>query len=236
MEIRDYMEQKIFLELRNLSKVYTDGLNEKRIVLNQINHCFYDNQIIAIIGKSGSGKSTLLNLISGIDSISEGSIVLFGKDLSKLSDYELTTLRRNEIGFIFQFFNLLPTLSVWENVCLPLELKNCTSKDDYQRAEYFLNEISMLDRKHEFPDKLSGGEQQRVAIARALVHQPSLILADEPTGNLDEVNANLVMKLLTKLSRENHKNMILVTHSMEAAKYADHVFRLVNGTFVPFSE
>jgi len=230
----DLMEQrKKFLELRNLSKVFIDGVNQKRIVLNQINQRFYEGEIIAIIGKSGSGKSTLLNLVSGIDSISSGSIFLFDKDISKLSDYELTSLRRNEIGFIFQFFNLLPTLSVWENVCLPLELKNCTSKKDYDRAEFFLNEISMYDRRQEFPDKLSGGEQQRVAIARALVHQPSLILADEPTGNLDDFNANHVMNLLTRLSRENHYNMILVTHSPEAAKFADRVFRLLNGVLVP---
>jgi putative ABC transport system ATP-binding protein len=222
-----------FLEFRNLSKVFIDGVNQKRIVLNQINQSFYEGEIIAIIGKSGSGKSTLLNLISGIDSISSGSILLFDKDISKLGDYELTTIRRNEIGFIFQFFNLIPTLSVWENVCLPLELKNCTARQDYARAEFFLNEISMYDRRHEFPDKLSGGEQQRVAIARALVHQPSLILADEPTGNLDDINANLVMNLLTRLSRENHNNMILVTHSQEAAKFADRVFRLFNGVLVP---
>lgn len=233
----DIMEQrKNFLELSNLSKVFIDGVNQKRIVLNQINQSFYEGEIIAIIGKSGSGKSTLLNLISGIDSISSGSILLFDKDISKLGDYELTTIRRNEIGFIFQFFNLLPTLSVWENVCLPLELKNCTSRQDYARAEFFLNEISMYDRRHEFPDKLSGGEQQRVAIARALVHQPSLILADEPTGNLDDINANLVMNLLTRLSRENHNNMILVTHSQEAAKFADRVFRLINGVLVPNSD
>jgi putative ABC transport system ATP-binding protein len=125
---------------------------------------------------------------------------------------------------------------VWENVCLPLELKNCTFRQDYERAEFFLNEISMYDRRNEFPDKLSGGEQQRVAIARALVHQPSLILADEPTGNLDDSNANHVMNLLTKLSRENHNNMILVTHSQEAAKFADRVFRLLNGVLVPNTE
>jgi putative ABC transport system ATP-binding protein len=233
----EFMEQrKKFLELKNLSKVFIDGVNQKRIVLNQINQSFYEGEIIAIIGKSGSGKSTLLNLISGIDSISTGSIFLFDRDISKLSDHELTTLRRNEIGFIFQFFNLLPTLSVWENVCLPLELKNCTFRQDYERAEFFLNEISMYDRRNEFPDKLSGGEQQRVAIARALVHQPSLILADEPTGNLDDSNANHVMNLLTKLSRENHNNMILVTHSQEAAKFADRVFRLLNGVLVPNTE
>lgn len=232
----EFMEQKkLFLELKNLSKIYIDGVNQERKVLNQVNQSFFEGEIVAIIGKSGSGKSTLLNLISGIDSISQGSILLYGNDISQMGDHELTTLRRNEIGFIFQFFNLLPTLSVWENICLPLELKNRTTRQDFERAEYFLQEVAMFDRRNEFPDRLSGGEQQRVAIARALVHQPSLILADEPTGNLDDNNASLVMNLLSKLSRENHNNMILVTHSMEAAKFADRVLSLSNSKLLPFT-
>jgi len=232
----DMEKKETYLELRNLSKEYLDGASQNRIILNQVNQCFYEGEITAIVGKSGCGKSTLLNLISGIDSISSGSIFLYGNDISKMGDRELTTLRRNEIGFIFQFFNLLPTLSVWENVCLPLELKFRSSNQDFSRAAFFLNEVAMYDRKNEFPDKLSGGEQQRVAIARALVHRPSLILADEPTGNLDEKNANHIMNLLAKLAKDNQNNLILVTHSREAAKFADRVLTLSNGTLVPFFE
>ncbi|PKN24898.1 MAG: ABC transporter ATP-binding protein [Deltaproteobacteria bacterium HGW-Deltaproteobacteria-22] len=229
-------KKKIYLELRDLSKIYIDGVSQNRVILDNVNQSFLEGEITSIVGKSGSGKSTLLNLISGIDSITNGSIFLYGKDISKMADRELTTLRRNEIGFIFQFFNLLPTLSVWENVCLPLELKYRSSRQDFSRAEFFLKEVDMYDRKNEFPDKLSGGEQQRVAIARALVHQPSLILADEPTGNLDEKNANLIMNLLAKLAKDNQNNLILVTHSREAAKFSDRILTLTNGLLVPFVE
>ncbi|HSM24325.1 MAG TPA: ABC transporter ATP-binding protein, partial [Anaerolineaceae bacterium] len=189
-------------------------------------------KIVAIIGKSGSGKSTLLNLVSGIDSVSSGTIHFNGYDVTLMNDRQLTELRRNEIGFIFQFFNLLPSLTVWENLVLPLELKNMVSKDDFDRARLLLSEVGMLDRKDDFPDKLSGGEQQRVAIARAIVHNPEIILADEPTGNLDQRNGKIVMEMLSKLVKENKRNMILVTHSRDAAKFAQQIYSLVDGKLV----
>jgi putative ABC transport system ATP-binding protein len=225
------MENK-FLKLENVSKIYFDGANNQRKVLDQISISFDSGQIIAILGKSGSGKSTLLNLISGIDSVSSGSIQFNGHSISSSSERYLTEIRRNNIGFIFQFFNLLPSLTVWENVILPLELKNLVSKDDLLRAEHLLTEVGMFDRRNDFPDKLSGGEQQRVAIARAIVHLPDLILADEPTGNLDDKNGKMVMRLLSKLVKENQKNMILVTHSREAAKFADQVFSIIDGKII----
>lgn len=224
--------EKIFLELENVSKIYIDGSNNQRKVLDQVSISFENGQIIAILGKSGSGKSTLLNLISGIDSVSSGSIRFNGHSISASSERNLTEIRRNSIGFIFQFFNLLPSLTVWENVILPLELKNMLTKDDFLRAEFLLSEVGMLDRRNDFPDKLSGGEQQRVAIARAIVHKPDLILADEPTGNLDDKNGKIVMELLSRLVKENQRNMILVTHSREAAKFADQVFSIIDGTLV----
>ncbi len=224
--------EKIFLEFKSLSKSYLDGARQKRVVLDNIDERFFEGEIIGIVGKSGSGKSTLLNLISGIDQVTSGDIELYGKNTTGMDERQLTTLRRNQIGFIFQFFNLLPTLTVWENVCLPLELKNMLTPQDYQRAESFLSEVGMVDRKNEFPDKLSGGEQQRVAIARALVHNPSLILADEPTGNLDEQNAGIIMQLLIRLTKENGNNMIFVTHSKDASMYADRVFTIMNGKLV----
>lgn len=205
------------------------------MVLNAVNERFYANEIIAIVGKSGSGKSTILNLISGIDQVTSGAIELYGADITRLNEHGLTSLRRNQIGFIFQFYNLLPTLTVWENVILPLELNQMTTPADTERARHFLQEVDMLDRKNEFPDRLSGGEQQRVAIARALVHQPKIILADEPTGNLDEQNAQKIMSLLTHLTREHHNNMIFVTHSKDAAVFADRVFTIGNGKLLPFT-
>ena len=224
--------EKIFLQLENVSKTYIDGSNNQRNVLDQVSISFENGQIIAILGKSGSGKSTLLNLISGIDSVTSGSIRFNGHSISDSSERNLTEIRRNSIGFIFQFFNLLPSLTVWENVVLPLELKNMITKDDLLRAEFLLSEVGMLDRRNDFPDKLSGGEQQRVAIARAIVHKPDLILADEPTGNLDDKNGKMVMELLSRLVKENQRNMILVTHSREAAKFADQVFSIIDGKLV----
>jgi putative ABC transport system ATP-binding protein len=227
------MENK-FLKLENVSKIYIDGSNNQRRVLDEISISFENGQIIAILGKSGSGKSTLLNLISGIDSVTSGSIQFNGDSISSSSERKLTEIRRNNIGFIFQFFNLLPSLTVWENVILPLELNNLLTKEDMLRAQYLLTEVGMIDRKNDFPDKLSGGEQQRVAIARAIVHQPGLILADEPTGNLDDKNGKMVMELLSRLVKENKKNMILATHSRDAAKFADQVFSIIDGKIVKF--
>jgi len=221
-----------YLKLTGLTKAYTDGKNQQRKVLDNLDASFVENQIVAVIGRSGSGKSTLLNLISGIDTADGGEICLYGDDITRLDEKALTAVRRNKIGFVFQFFNLLSTLTVWENVCLPLELKRCTKKEDFERALYLLNEVGMADRRNDFPDRLSGGEQQRVAIARALVHEPDLILADEPTGNLDRKNGEVVMALLTGLTKKRQGNLILVTHSREAAQYADRVCSIEAGKLV----
>lgn len=226
------MEKKSFLRFDKVTKSYIDGSNKTRTVLDQVSASFTEGRIIAVLGKSGSGKSTLLNLISGIDNVTSGSIFFNGFEITKLNDRQLTEVRRNDIGFIFQFFNLLPSLTVWENTILPLELKNLLSKDDLLRAETYLSEVGMIDRRDEYPDKLSGGEQQRVAIARAIVHQPKIILADEPTGNLDERNGQIVMDLLSKLAKENNQNMVLVTHNRDYLKYADQTFSLVDGKLV----
>lgn len=225
-------QNQTYLKLSGLTKSFTDGKNQQRLVLNQLDAHFYEEQIVAILGRSGSGKSTLLNLISGIDTADRGEICLYGDDITRLDERSLTAVRRNKIGFVFQFFNLLSTLTVWENVCLPLELKRCTRKEDFQRAERLLNEVGMLDRRNDFPDRLSGGEQQRVAIARALVHEPDLILADEPTGNLDRKNGELVMRLLVDLTRQRKGNLILVTHSRDAAQYADRICSIEAGKLI----
>jgi putative ABC transport system ATP-binding protein len=201
-------------------------------VLHGANLCFGRGEIVAILGKSGSGKTTLLNLISGIDRADAGSIWLAGANLSQMPDRQLTLYRRRNIGFIFQFFNLISTLTVWENLLLPLELNGMLNRAGLARAEDLLETVGLNDRRKTYPDRLSGGEQQRVAIARALVHDPTLILADEPTGNLDEETGRQVMDLLSRLVRNTGKNLLLVTHSADAAAYADRTFTLHEGHLI----
>ena len=223
-----------FIRLDGLSKSFEEG-GQTRTVLQEAEAEFARGEFVAILGKSGSGKSTLLNLISGVDLVDRGDISVNGQRLTALNEHQRTLFRRQNIGFIFQFFNLIPTLTVWENVVLPLELAGVDNGEARRQAEALLEAVGLLDRRNTFPDRLSGGEQQRVAIARALVHHPLLVLADEPTGNLDEDTARQVMGLLDRLTRQNGKNLILVTHSHEAAAYADRILtlrdgKLVNGT------
>ena len=227
-------ENHSFVRLGGLSKGFEEG-GKMRTVLQGADAEFARGEFVAILGKSGSGKSTLLNLISGIDLVDGGDIWVDGRQLTTLNERQRTLFRRQNIGFIFQFFNLIPTLTVWENVVLPLELAGVGNGEARRRAEALLESVGLLDRRDTFPDRLSGGEQQRVAIARALVHDPLLVLADEPTGNLDENTGRQVMTLLDRLTRQSGKNLILVTHSNEAASYADRILtlrdgKLVNGT------
>jgi putative ABC transport system ATP-binding protein len=229
-------ENQSFIRLDGLSKSFDEG-GQTRTVLQQVDAEFARGEFVAILGKSGGGKSTLLNLISGVDLVDRGDISVNGQRLTALNEHQRTLFRRHNIGFIFQFFNLMRTLTVWENVILPLELAGVDNGQARRQAEGLLEAVGLLDRRDTFPDRLSGGEQQRVAIARALVHDPLLVLADEPTGNLDEETGRQVMALLDRLTRQNGKNLILVTHSDEAAAYADRILtlrdgKLVNGTEV----
>ena len=217
-----------FLRFDNLSKSYYEG-DVQRVVLQNAQAEFQRGEITAILGKSGSGKSTLLNLISGIDAPDSGQIWVDDQDLTALSERDRTLFRRARIGFIFQFFNLIPTLTVGENVSLPLELNRVPRQQARKRAQEMLEAVDLLDRWKTFPEKLSGGEQQRVALARALVHDPILILADEPTGNLDEETGARMIALLARLTREQNRTLLIVTHSMEAASPADSVLQLSHG-------
>lgn len=219
---------KELIRIKNLSKSFLEG-NQTRLVLQNLSICFAQGEFIAILGKSGSGKSTLLNLLSGIDQPDGGEIWINGFQISALAERQRTLFRRREIGFIFQFFNLIPTLTVGENVTLPLELNGLDAQSSRRVAAPLLGKVGLEDRWDTFPDRLSGGEQQRVAIARALVHNPSILLADEPTGNLDEETGRQVMQLLDELTRQAGKNLIMVTHSIEAAAFADKIYSLREG-------
>ena len=214
-----------FIRLVNISKGYMEG-GKLRQVLQQVSFNFNEGEFVAILGRSGSGKSTLLNLISGIDLVDIGDIEINGARLTKMNELERTLFRRKHIGFVFQFFNLLPTLSVLENISLPLELSGADLVSARGKAKELLDAVGLLDRQKTFPDRLSGGEQQRVAIARALVHDPLLVLADEPTGNLDQETGAQVLSLLDDLTRQRGKNLILVTHSKENTILADRVVTL----------
>jgi putative ABC transport system ATP-binding protein len=220
-----------FLRFHDLTKSYYEG-DVRRVVLQNAQAEFQTGEITVILGKSGSGKSTLLNLISGIDAPDSGQIWMDGQNLTALRERDRTLFRRARIGFIFQFFNLIPTLTVGENVSLPLELNRVSRSQALEKAQSLLETVGLLDRWATFPEKLSGGEQQRVALARALVHDPLLILADEPTGNLDEETGAQMLALLTRLTHENNRTLLMVTHSQDAAQHADRVLRLSHGQFI----
>ena len=217
-----------FLRFAALSKSYQEG-NRTRVVLDNADAHFAQGDYVAILGRSGSGKSTLLNLISGIDRPDSGQVWLNGVEVSALDDHRRTLIRRRQIGFVFQFFNLISTLTVWENVTLPLELNGASMAMISARAEGLLDAVGLLDRRNTLPDRLSGGEQQRVALARALVHDPLLVLADEPTGNLDEQTGAQILALLMQMTRQAGKTVLMVTHSAEAAAHADRVLTLREG-------
>ncbi|MBK6505975.1 MAG: ABC transporter ATP-binding protein [Ignavibacteria bacterium] len=214
------------IELSKIGKHYTEG-NTKQNVLKDLDLTISDGEIIILFGKSGSGKSTLLNIISGIDLPDEGSVTIDGAKVTGLSEKERTLIRRNKIGFIFQFFNLIPTLTVTENLQLPLELNGIKDGDDKITA--ILNEVGLPDKANSFPEKLSGGEQQRIAIARALIHNPAIILADEPTGNLDYETGLQIVDLLDRVVKQKGKTMIMVTHSKDVIGLADKIYSMKDG-------
>ncbi|MCB0076055.1 MAG: ABC transporter ATP-binding protein [Anaerolineales bacterium] len=216
------------VRVHQLTKIY-DASQSGRHVLDNVSATFPAGQFTILLGRSGSGKSTLLNLISGIDLPTSGEIWIGDLNVTALADRERTLFRRRQIGFIFQFFNLIPTLTIAENVALPLELGNASQREAAQRAAALLDRVGLGNRLDDYPDRLSGGEQQRVAIARALAHEPTLLLADEPTGNLDEETGERVLELLLDLVRESGKTLIMATHSLEIVPFADHVFRVTEG-------
>ena len=223
------------IRLRDLTKVYEEG-GRTRSVFRGLNVQVAAGECVVLLGRSGSGKSTLLNMIGGIDLPTGGEVLVRvdGREVSlaRLSERERTLFRRARIGFIFQFSNLIPTLTVAENVRLPLELNGYSRAAQAERVADLLAVVGLADRGTSFPDRLSGGEQQRVAIARALVHDPALLLADEPTGNLDIETGRTVLDLLDRLVRQRGKTLVMVTHSPEVIGVADRVLTMRDGRLV----
>ncbi len=207
----------------NVSRIYTSGDHELR-ALDRVSFTLDEGKFIVILGPSGAGKSTLLNLLGGLDSPSEGTITVTGSDISKLTDNELADYRASTVGFVFQFYNLIPTLTVYENVKLVSEIsKNALD------AKEIIGKVGLLDHLNNFPSELSGGEQQRISIARALAKNPKILLCDEPTGALDSETGVMVLKLLLEMARNYGKTIVIVTHNQNISKMADVVIRVKNG-------
>ncbi|MDS4031768.1 MAG: ABC transporter ATP-binding protein [Candidatus Contendobacter sp.] len=217
-----------FITIRNLRKHYTEG-DRQRTLFADLSLDIGSGEFIALLGQSGSGKSTLLNLLGGIDLPDGGQIRIGDRSLTTLSEVQRTRFRRRHIGFVFQFFNLIPTLTVGENLLLPLELNGLTTPDQHGRALALLDHVGLGDRRDSFPERLSGGEQQRLALVRALVHNPWVLLADEPTGNLDAATGEHILELLLSLHRQAQTTMIVVTHSQAVAARADRILILDAG-------
>jgi len=226
--IRKNKQKNRLIQLKQLTKIYTEG-HTKNFVLNQVNETIYKDELIILHGRSGSGKSTLLNLVSGIDLPTSGEVIIEDNNITRFTEQQRTLFRRKNIGFIFQFFNLIQTLTVEENLMLPLELNERVSKKDINQIEMLLTEVGLDGRANSYPDRLSGGEQQRVAIARALIHNPPIILADEPTGNLDFETGIQIINLLDRLVRNSGKTMIMATHSKEVMGLADRILTVKEG-------
>lgn len=214
------------LSVKNVSKTYQSG-NRKLTVLDQVNFDIPEGESIAIVGPSGSGKTTLLGLCAGLDSASTGSVVLNGQAFERLSEDQRAAVRNQHVGFIFQNFQLLPTLTALENVMVPLELKK--RKDAKEKAKALLEQVGLGDRITHYPSQLSGGEQQRVSIARAFANEPKILFADEPTGNLDTETGDMIENLIFDMNKEKGTTLVLVTHDPELAKRTKRIIRIKGG-------
>lgn len=217
------------IEVKNLNKIYGSGEAEVKALKN-INLNIEQGEFVAIVGQSGSGKSTLLHLIGGVDIPSSGEVIIDGKNIYKLKEKELSILRRRKLGFIFQFFNLIPVLTAQENIEMPVLLDN--EKIDKKYMNELLRILGLEERKNNYPSQLSGGQQQRVSIGRGLANKPSIILADEPTGNLDSKNSKEVLELLKYCAKKYNQTLILITHDINIAKSADRVITIEDGEII----
>jgi putative ABC transport system ATP-binding protein len=231
LQANPVQEQKTILEVRGLVKELPMG-RDKLAILKGVNMSVQAGEIIAIVGPSGSGKTTLLGLIGGLDTPTSGSIVLAGQEISKMGEDKLADVRNRTIGFVFQFFNLVPTLTALENVMLPVQFDDRSRFKPEKRARELLDMIGLGHRLNHKPKELSGGEQQRVAIARALANQPAILLGDEPTGNLDSERGEEILNLIQQLRRDLGLTVILVTHDPKVASRSDRILTMIDGNFI----
>ena len=222
------MSNSQIIALRKVQKSFKTG-ETKTEVLDGIDLNIYKNGFYIMFGPSGCGKTTFLNLIAGLDLPDSGTIVVHGQEVSKMSRRELIKYRRDNIGFVFQFYNLIPTLTALENVEAGLEIKGIPTREVRDRALFYIDKVSLLDKRNKFPSQLSGGEQQRVAIARAFAMEPRIILADEPTGNLDAATGEKVIQLMKTLEEDGKRAFIVATHNETMTQYADKTFHIANG-------
>ena len=217
------------LKVENLTKIYGKGTT-KVVALDNVSFSVSKGEFVAIVGASGSGKSTLLHLIGGVDRPTSGNVFIDGKDIYKLDDDKLAIFRRRQVGLVYQFYNLIPILNVEENITLPLDLDN--RKVNKEHLNSLIKLLGLESRKHHLPNELSGGQQQRTSIGRALVINPTIILADEPTGNLDSKSSDEIVELLRKSNKEYKQTIIMITHNMEIAKCADRIIQIEDGKIV----
>ena len=217
------------IKVENLSKMYGKG-DAKVVALDNVSIEVEEGEFIAVIGPSGSGKSTLLHSIAGLEKPTSGKVFFYDKNIYEMSKKELTILRRQKIGIIYQFYNLIPTLNVEENILLPIQLDR--KKVDKQKFEEIVKFLNLENRKKHLPNELSGGQQQKVAIGRALMINPTIILADEPTGNLDSKSSDEIIQLLKKTNKEYNQTIIMITHNLEIAKLADRIIKIEDGKFI----
>ena len=230
------MNSNAMLEIKELRKVFTEDLGEPIEVLKNINLKVEEGEFVSLMGESGSGKSTLLYQIGALDTPTEGTILINGENIHKANDKQQSLFRRDNIGFVFQFYNLVPNLTVEENIILPAVMAKKDRKEYEENLNYLLKTVGLVDKRNSLPKQLSGGQQQRVAIARALIMNPKLILADEPTGNLDSKSTQEIMELFQKINKEKNVTIIQVTHSEITAKYSSRIIYLKDGQIVSGEE
>ncbi|MGA1840898.1 MAG: ABC transporter ATP-binding protein [bacterium] len=231
VKINDINQSQTQIQVRNLNKIYKRE-GETIDVLNGLNLDIDKGEFVAFMGPSGSGKTTLLNLLGGLDKPNSGTIVIEGQDITKIPDKKLTRWRSRHVGFVFQMFNLIPVLTAFQNVELPLLLTRLSAKQRREHVEIVLSLVGLKDRMHYYPRQLSGGQEQRVAIARAIVNDPTFLLCDEPTGDLDRGSANEILELLERLTADQQKTILMVTHDALASKRAHTILHLEKGILV----
>ncbi|MHA1917356.1 MAG: ABC transporter ATP-binding protein [Candidatus Ranarchaeia archaeon] len=225
------MNKKIpAIKTLNLKKYYYQGQMEVK-ALRGINLEVFKGETVAIIGSSGSGKTTLLNMLGALDYPTSGHVIIDGEDILEKTTEEITEIRRHKIGFIFQFYNLIPFMNVFENVEIPLLITNEPREKRYNRVKELLNQVGLWDKAERLPDELSGGQQQRVAIARALTNNPKIVLADEPTGDLDQKTSNMVIEQLINIAKKEGTCVLIVTHDLNIAEKLDRIYKIQNGEF-----